>query len=263
MYSKQINDAYVASCVSAINEYHAEGRRSQVTRGFMGVDVEIEAPDKAAVVGEAIISFTGKLSKENRVDAQNAFLHASMIASEKYPGEEEVKEWYLRFRDVMEKTGWIAVKSYHNDLKVNGTSVRMDELVLGILKSTILALAIPGPASALMLKVAGDAVAALEKRNTALTLYEKNLLDQGVGGMAAGACTEVDGEVMLSLGVVRFKRRNTSDKVMFVDVDVRKVGLYSGEVTFVKHDLVANATRPIIEKYIVEKALGKIAEYHI
>ena len=263
MYSKQINDAYVASCVTAINEYHAESRRSQVARGFMAADVDVEAPNKAAVVGEAIISFTGKLSKENRADAQNAFLHASMLASEKYPGEGEVREWYQRFREVMGSTGWVEVKSYHNDLQVNGTSVRMDELVLDILKSTIVGLALPGPATALMLKVAGDAVSALQKRKTALTLYESNLLDQGVGGMAAGACTEIDGDVTLSLGVVRFKRRNTSDKVIFVDVDVRKVGLYRGEVTFVKNDLVVNATRPIVEKFIVDKALGKIAEYQI
>ncbi|WP_420652424.1 hypothetical protein, partial [Mesorhizobium japonicum] len=64
----------------------------------------------------------------------------------------------------------------------------MDKLVLEILGSVLANVALPGPTSVLMLKVAGDAISALQKRDTAaLTAYERNLLDHGVGGISTGA----------------------------------------------------------------------------
>lgn len=258
-----IDGFYVSSCLKALESYHAAGSQAKSVRGFMSPESDIEAPGKAAVIGEAIISFSGNLGTENRTDAQNAFFHATLIATRDHPGEDQGEEWYAKFCDVMRNTGWMPISKYYKRLETEGNSVRMDKLVLEILGSAITAAALPGPTSALMLKVAGDAVAALKKRDTALTLYERNLLDHGVGGMAAGACSEVNGEAKMSIGVVRFKRRNRSDKVLFVDVDVRDVKLYRGESVFVKNDVVAKATRSMIESYITANALSKLAEYQI
>lgn len=261
--SESIDGVYVSSCLKALESYHAAGPVNQSIRGFMSAETNIEAPAKAAIIGEAILSFSGNLGKENRTDAQNAFFHATLIATRDHPGEDQGQAWYRKFCDVMSNTGWMPISTFYSDMEIGGTSVRMDKLVLEILGSAITAAALPGPTSALMLKVASDAVTALKKRDTALTLYENNLLDQGVGGMAAGVCSEVDGEAKMSIGVVRFKRRNRSDKVLFVDVDVRNVKIYRGETVFSKNDVVARATRSKVEEYITANALNKIAEYQI
>ena len=135
--------------------------------------------------------------------------------------------------------------------------------MLEILGSVIAGVAVPGPTTALMLKVAGDAIAALQKRDTALTVYERNLLNNGVGGVTAAACTEVNGEAIMAMGAVRFLRRNTSTKVLFVDVDVRNVKLYRGETVFAKNTLVADAARDTIRKKLGLNAVSKIEEYEI
>jgi hypothetical protein len=128
----------------------------------------------------------------------------------------------------------------------------MDKLVLEILGSVVAGVALPGPASALMIKVAGDAIAALQKRDTAaLTVYERNLLEHGVGGISAGACVEVEGEAMMAVGAVRFQRKNSSTQVMFVDVDVRNVNLYRGETVFAKNTLVAEGVRESIKSKLI------------
>ena len=89
----------------------------------------------------------------------------------------------------------------------------MDKLVLEILGSVVAGVALPGPTTALMLKVAGDAIAALQKRDTAaLTVYERNLLQNGVGGISAGASVEVDGEAIMAVGAVRFLPRTAPPK---------------------------------------------------
>jgi hypothetical protein len=223
----------------------------------------VEAPTKGSIVGEGILSFSGGLSDQNRSDAQNAFLFASLVANKKYPLEHQGQEWYLLFREVMTNAGWTPVSKYYSNLEVAGTSVRMDKLVLEILGSVIAGVAVPGPTTALMLKVAGDAIAALQKRDTALTVYERNLLNNGVGGVTAAACTEVNGEAIMAMGAVRFLRRNTSTKVLFVDVDVRNVKLYRGETVFAKNTLVADAARDTIRKKLGLNAVSKIEEYDI
>ncbi|MBB6155586.1 hypothetical protein HDC30_002810 [Pseudomonas sp. JAI115] len=163
----------------------------------------------------------------------------------------------------MTQAGWTPVTKYYSDLDVAGTSVRMDKLVLEILGSVVAGAALPGPATALMLKVAGDAIAALQKRDTAaLTAYERNLLQHGVGGISAGACVEVNGEAIMALGSVRFQRKNTSTKVLFVDVDVRNVNLYRGETVFVKNTLKADSVRETINNKLIAHS-DKIVDIEI
>ncbi|UQS12621.1 hypothetical protein [Pseudomonas sp. HS6] len=252
------SQAYIDSCIKNLKEYDLGEPLAVAPRRMFSLGDDVETPSKGSIVGEGVLSFSGNLSGVNRADAQNAFLYASLVANKQYPAEHQGKEWYMIFREVMTNMGWAPVTRYYSDLKVGGTSVRMDQLVLQILGSVVAGVALPGPTSALMLKVAGDAIAALKQRETALTVYERNLLEQGVGGVTAGACTEVNGVTIFAIGAVRFKRRNTSTKVMFVDVDVRNVDLYSGETVFEKNDALAEATRAFVSGKLVAHALKKI-----
>ncbi|RIJ07644.1 hypothetical protein DXT77_23535 [Pseudomonas sp. 91RF] len=263
MNSQVIVDRYIATCVENINEYELDDLTYIRSRSFAMSGMAVEEPSKAAIVGEGVLAFTGELTGNNKSDAQNAFLFATLVANKKFPEEDQGKEWYQLFRQVMTDSGWTPVSKYYNNLHVAGNTVRMDKLVLEILGSVIAGIALPGTSSALMLKVAGDAVAALQKRDTALTLYERNLLDNGVGGMAAAACTEVAGEAIMAVGAVRFKRKNTSTKVLFVDVDIRNVNLYRGETVFARNSLVADATRESIKNKLGSRAVEKIDEYEI
>lgn len=266
MNSSVMQQLYVANCISALQQYEIDeaptiqGRALALT---LNSGDAVEAPIKAAVVGEGLLAFSAHLTDDNRTDAQNAFLFATLVANKKFPLESQGQEWYLLFREVMTNSGWTPVTKYYNDLEVAGTSVRMDKLVLEILGSVVAGLAVPGPATALILKTAGDAITALKKRDTALTLYERNLLNHGVGGITAGVCTEVNGEAIMAVGAVRFLRRNTSTKVMFVDVDVRNVKLYSGETIFAKNTEVADKARAAIRTKLGLNVVSKIEEYEV
>lgn len=262
MSNQVLSECYISACVESLSEYDLGDAVALRPRVMFSVDDTVEEPSKASIVGEGVLSFSSGISGENRSDAQNAFLYASLVANKLFPEENQGKEWYMQFRDVMTKAGWTPTSKYYNDLHVSGTSVRMDKLVLEILGSVVAGLALPGPTTALMLKVAGDAIAALQKRETELTLYERNLLNHGVGGITAGACTENDGVATMALGAVRFLRKNTSTQVLFVDVDTRDVNLYRGETVFEKNDLLAKATREVIATKLIAHA-GKIADYDI
>ncbi|MFP0194845.1 hypothetical protein ACKJSM_06675 [Pseudomonas sp. PHC1] len=252
MYNQAVRESYVNTCLKTLGECDIGDPLVIKPRGLQISGDDVEAPSRGSIVGEGVLGFSSKLTGDNKSDAQNAFLFATRAANKKYPEESQGKEWYLYFREIMTMAGWTPVSRYYSDLHVGGTSVRMDKLVLEILSSVVAGVALPGPTSALMLKVAGDAIAALQKRDTAaLTVYERNLLEHGVGGVSSAACVEVDGEAIMAVGAVRFLRRNTSTKVMFVDVDIRNVKLYRGETVFAKNTLVADGVRDLIKNKLV------------
>lgn len=258
MTNQVVNNNYVAACVKSLEEYDLGEPLVINSRAFALMGDDVEAPAKGSIVGEGLIAFSANLSGVNRTDAQNAYLYASLVANKRYPLDSQGVEWYTLFREVMTNAGWAPTSKYFSDMQVGGTSVRMDKLVLEILGSVIAGVAVPGPATALMLKVAGDAIAALQKRDTALTLYERNLLQHGVCGVTAGACTEINGVTVFAIGAVRFKRKNTSTKVMFVDVDIRNVDLYRGEATFEKNDMIAEAARDVIARKLIDHTAKKL-----
>ena len=258
MTAQTVSKNYISSCVQSLQEYDlGEPVRGQ-PRGLFAASDDVVDPTKASIVGEGIITFSGNLTGVNRTDAQNAFLYASLAANKQYPLEHQGKEWYMLFREVMTNIGWTPISKFYSDLSVSGSSVRMDKLVLDILSSVIAGLAVPGPGTALMLKVASEAITALQKRDTALTLYERNLLENGVGGVTAGSCADVNGTTIFAVGAVRFQRRNSSTKVLFVDVDIRNVNLYRGETVFEKNEMVAAATRQIVADKIVNHLVKKV-----
>ena len=263
MSVNMIDSATVAACVRRLESYEIDEVPVVRSRAFAASGIVVEEPSKGAVVGEGILSFVGNLSEQNQVDAMHSFLFASLVANKQFPYEYQGKEWYYKFVEVMTSAGWLTSQKYYNDIEISGNTVRMDQLVLEILGSVVAGLAIPGTASALMLKVAGDAITALKKKETALTLYERNLLEHGVGGMAAGTCTEVNGEVTLALGTVRFIRKNTATQVLFMDWDSRDVQLYKGESVFRKVPYIADQTRDLIRTKLGTNAVSKIEGYEI
>ncbi|MHC8346144.1 hypothetical protein [Pseudomonas sp. RT6P73] len=262
MNNQVFSEHYISDCIKCLQGYEIDEVLTIRPRNKFSVGDNVAEPSKASIVGEGVLSFSSGLSGENRSDAQNAYLYATLVANKKFPEDYQGKEWYELFKEVMGKAGWSSISLYYNDLNISGTSVRMDKLVLEILGSVVAGVALPGPTTALMLKVAGDAITALQKRDTALTVYERNLLQHGVGGISAGACIENNGVATMALGAVRFLRRNGSHKVLFVDVDTREVKLYRGEAVFEKNDLVAKATRDLIANKLIAHS-GKIADYDI
>lgn len=257
--SVEVFDNAVAACVARLESYevHPDIR----PRSFYSGDVE--PPAKGSVVGEGILAFAGGLAPQHQEDAQHAFLFASLVANRQFPLESQGREWYYKFVEVMTNAGWVPTQRFYDDLNISGNTVRMDKLVLDILASVVTGVALGGATSALLLKVAESAITALQRKEKALTLYERNLLEHGVGGMAAGTCVEIEGEVSMLLGTVRFTRRNSSTQVLFADWSSRDVKLYKGESVFRKVPAIVEQTRGIIIRRLGSHAVSKIEEYEI
>ncbi|MDP9785481.1 hypothetical protein [Pseudomonas fluorescens] len=230
----------------------------------VGYKAAVEKPDRASIVGESILAFVSGMTEQNQVDIQHSYLYASLAANRAYPREDQGREWYQFFLQVMQDCGWTILQRYYDTVAASGRSFKMDQLVLRVLGSAVAAAAVPGPTSALMLKVAGDAIAALQSSDKPLQLFDQNIRETGAGGFGVATCHETPhGEVIMALGAVRFINRTNQTKVLFVNWDSSSVDLYRGECHMTMVPSIINRTRATIIARLGDRAQKKIEEYEI
>lgn len=254
----------VAERLERLAEYDVSPPMSN-PRKFSGLaSSEVEAPDRASVVGDAILAFVSGMSDQNRADVLNTYLFASLAANKKYPGDNQGKEWYQTFLQVMQDAGWIVLKKYYDSTSASGKSFKMDQLALTILGSALAAAAIPGPTSVLLMKVATDTIASLQATGKPLQVFDQNIKEKGNGGFAVGSCLETDDkEVILTLGAVRFINKSNQTKVLFVNWDGSSVDLYRGESNMTMVPSIIDKTRDIIAGKLGDRAVKQISEWEI
>lgn len=224
----------------------------------------VEEPSRASIVGDAVLSFVSGMSDQNRTDVLNTYLFASLAATKKYPADNQGKEWYQTFLAAIQDCGWVVLKRYYDSTSASGKTFTMDQLALTILSSAVAAAAVPGPTSALLLKVASDAMASLQKSEQPLKVFDQNIKEKGTGGFAVGSCIETEGrEVILTLGAVRFINRTNQTKVLFVNWDSSSVDLYRGESHMTMVPSIIEKTRAIIAGKLGDRAVKQVSEWDI
>lgn len=233
-------------------------------RSLLTPRTEIEKPNRNSIVGEGVLNFMDGLSEQNKRDIQHAYLFATLAANKKYPSSKDGKEWYGIFIKVMIDCGFLPVQHFYDDLHVSEKTFRMEKMVLKVLSSAIAGVAVPGPTSAVMLKVAGETVSSLQTNDEPLKLFERNVRETGTGGFSAASCIQTTGgEVIVAMGTVRYISRETPTKVLFVDWDSSKVSLYKGECHMTKVPSVVEVTRELIIQRLGDRAIQKVMEWDI
>jgi len=254
----------IAERLERLSAYDVTPVEVAVARNAKMVSLAVEPPDRASVVGDAILSFVSGMSDQNRTDVLNTYLFASLAANKKFPADNQGKEWYQTFLAAIQDCGWVVLKRYYDSTSASGKSFTMDQLALTILGSAVAAAEVPGPTSALLLKVAGDAMASLQKTDQPLKVFDQNIKEKGTGGFAVGSCIETaDKEVILTLGAVRFINRTNQTKVLFVNWDSGSVDLYRGESHMTMVPSIIEKTRAIIAGKLGDRAVKQVSEWEI
>lgn len=264
MNAEKTSIATISERVERLQAYDIGVSEVGRIRGLLTPRTEIEKPARNSIVGEGVLSFMDGMSEQNKRDIQHAYLFATLAANKKYPASKDGKEWYEIFIKVMIDCGFLPVQHFYDDLHVSEKSFRMEKIVLKVLSSVLAGVAVPGPASALMLKVAGETVSSLQTNGEPLKLFERNVRETGTGGFSAASCTQTaGGEVIVALGTVRYISRGAPTQVLFVDWDSSKVSLYKGECHMVKVPSVVEVTRELIIQRLGDRAIQKIMAWDI
>jgi hypothetical protein len=221
-------------------------------------------PASAAVTGSNLLVFTESVSRQNREDVMDSYLFATLVANKAFNPETQSEQWYAKFNEVLSKVGWLSSNWSYSRYRSTDRSFTMDKAGLQILGSAIAAAALPGPASAAMLKVAADAVQTLAARDQPLQLFERQTRSHSGANFRLGACLESsDGTISLAMGAVNFQADAAFSNVLFWEWNSAEVQTFRGESNLVLNSSLYATVRAAIRKRLGNNAEAAIAEFDI
>lgn len=221
-------------------------------------------PAGAAVACSNLLVFTEGVSRQNREDVMDSYLFATLAANKAFNPETQSDQWYTLFNQVLSKMGWLSTHWSFSRYRASDRSFSMDKAGLEILGSAIAAAALPGPASAAMLKVAAEAIQTLSASEEPLQLFESQSRSHNGASFRIGACVEsADGVISLAMGAVKFAASAGFTNVLFWDWNSAEVQTFRGEDNLVLNSALYARVRDLVRARLSENAESAIAEFDI
>jgi hypothetical protein len=219
---------------------------------------------QGAVVAGNLLAFAEGVSRQNKEDVMDSLLFATLVANKAFNPETNSKEWYAEYNRVLSELGWVSTQWRYARYYSAHRRFSMEQAGLEIIASAIAAAALPGPASVAMLKVAGDAVAALKAQDKPLRMFERQSKTHRGANFRIGACTEAsDGTVKLTMGAVNFSTDSAVTNVLFWEWNSAEVEAYRGENHLVLNARAYGRVRQLIQQRLSKRAASAIEEFEI
>jgi hypothetical protein len=226
-------------------------------------NTEDEAPTGAVVAG-TLVAFAEGVSRQNREDVLDSFLFATLVANKAFSPKTQSELWYGKFNEVISTIGWLATNWRYAQYRATQQRFTMDEVGLEILASAVAAAALPGPASAAMLTVAKDAVAALRAKEEPLRLFERQTRTYRGGDFRMATCAQSeDGTVNLAMGAVSFKTDRDVTDVLFWQWQDSEVDTWLGENSLILNTRLYARNRELIQDKLGSNAKSAIEKFNL
>ena len=251
----------LAECPSSFGAYAAAANPGLLKAR----DVTDAKPgNEAAVVAGSLLAFAAGMSAQSKQDVINSFLFATLVANKAFSAQTQGDQWYDKFNEVLSKLGWLSTQWNYARYRATHQRFTMDELGLEILGSAIAAAALPGPASLLMLKVAGDAIAALKAKKEPLRLFENQTKSHRGGSFRIASCIESeDSIVSLAMAAVSFQADSDVTNVLFWEWQDTSVQTWKGEDSLLLNTAQYARHRDMIQQRLDDNARRAIADFEI
>ena len=136
----------------------------------------VDGKDEAFVNTGSLVSFTDKLSGEDKEDVLNSTMLAQLHANKVANRYTDTIGWYKAYFDVMEKIGWIVLSSFtFRQFKSKSASFKISEVCLELIKALV-------GDDAAVLKDVVEMFTALSKNEGGLTLFDTHSFSSNKGG---------------------------------------------------------------------------------
>jgi hypothetical protein len=234
-------------------------RIESLTRAAM--DVANEEVSEAAVVNDAVVSIVAGMSKKNKEIVKDSVLYASLRADSDFP--DGGVQWYNAFKTYLGNCGWPPQSAGLSGYTVSNSRFTMEQEGLKILASAITAAALPGPTSALMLKVAKDAMDVLQSSEKPLRLFESSSKKYSGAKFAIVSAVEIDEEVVMTLGAVDFNTSINVTNVLFWEWNSSTVKIKRAESCLILNQRHFEDIAKTLREKLTENARKAVLEFDI
>jgi hypothetical protein len=222
-------------------------------------------PD-AAVIANGVVSFVTGMREQNKADVRNSYLYASLVASKRFPKEDDGAQWYELFATVMSQLGWVFIDKRYSRYSSRDNSLSMDKVGLQTLGALVAGAALPGAIGPALLKVAGSALESLKKpgNDAPISLFNRNANTPGGGQFTLSACAEDDeGEVIMAFGAFHCLSKDSKGSVLFANWSNASTQIYTGDARMVLNPLVYAMARDLVLQRLGQNIESAIANYEI
>lgn len=230
-------------------------------RSVAGFDVDEMNPE-ALVAGDTIVSIVAGMNKRNKQAVKDTLLFASLVANKSFPAGGV--NWYKKLTEVLAYCGWVSQLSGLTDYSVGNTRFTMEQAALKILESAILAAALPGPTSVLLLKVAKDTIDALQESEKPLRVFENSSkTHSGAKFAIASTAQSKDGEVVMAMGALDFSTNLNVTNVLFWEWSSSSVRIKRAENHLTLNHVQFERVKDLVEGKLTESARQALEEFEI
>jgi hypothetical protein len=221
--------------------------------------VEIADDAKAGYVNAgSLVSFVAGMTAQNKSDVLNSTLLAQLAANKKFKREEQPREWYEFYREVLERgCGWVVPAWKFAEFKAEGATFSVDEVVLKILK----AFATQNDIAVVMETV--EALKSLADKDRRLVLFERTTHTSRNGNFQIAASAESDGVAVMKIGSFYFTTSQTVTRILWMEFKGTDTSLYqAGQTCELNSEVYAKVREAVVRK-LGDNAYKFIAEIEI
>ena len=217
-----------------------------------------ENQESASVNAGSLTSFTGKMTGERKSDVQNSTLLAQLAADKKFDRMKDAMNWYKFYIDVLSNVGWVTSAFAFDKYTSGGTTVKLDEAVIGILS------AIATGDEIAIVKATMNSLQALGDDTKQMRIWNSNASDGNNGNFQIFPVSqEANGDAVMMMDGMQFVAHESHGRFLWWSWQSNQINIQRAANKFVlDNDVYSQVRQQIIDK-LGDKAKTFIAELDI
>lgn len=249
MYQSEANDYLSGIVLPQRAQFSRSGIASIASAGSRKPGDLITPGENGAVIGEAVVGLTDRLSPQNAIDVMNCVSLAQQIAESRHNKEQNLAGWTDEYHKALRMMGWNTVNYARQVYSPSSSSFTMDEVALGIIQAAA------GGATEFV-NIARKALIATGEDGKALSILENNSASESYGTFQTLPCTEsAGGTPAMIMMSIDFKKTVRTRKVLFFKFTKTQVQIYRAAAQF-----QLNVSHYARQRNRIEDLLGKGAD---
>ncbi|XP_028411409.1 uncharacterized protein LOC114533970 [Dendronephthya gigantea] len=197
---------------------------------------------QAFVDAGSLVSFTEKLSGQNKEDVLNSTLLAQLAASKKHDRQTDSANWYKFYTDVLMKIGWVTQQFQFSKYHSHTGSFEMSTVVLDILLSLV------GDGEPALVDVVKATLESFKNSGgDTIKLFDHNCVSGQQGNFQIIPCTvDKSGQVVVKFVGAYFKATKVDSRFLFFTYSNSQVDLEKAADSLTLNEKIYSKVRQAI-----------------
>ena len=171
----------------------------------------------------SLVSFTDKLTGQNKEDVLNSALFCQLAAEAIYNRETETDKWYEYYENTMEKLGWVMQNFTFQHYHPVSSDVSLDQLAIDILTAIA-----TDQEEIVIAKEVLQALKNLKSDDNRIVLFEDHSYNNEAGNFQILPCSQDDsGQIVMAMSAFHFSAHKEVTRFLFFGWDANDIDIYT------------------------------------